>query len=155
MSFIVQTAGGIGDNHITASCLSGRDGIKNDSRRVRTFILLDDIRTGSVRPDLELVNGRRTEGIRRRQSNTLSLFDKTCRHFTDGGRFADTINADNQNNGGFGIHLQSLTALQHFSNDLRQQTINHRRVGNASLFDTLTQFVTDFFRGFNAHIAHH
>ena len=54
---------GVADQHITASCLCRINGVIDHRCRVRAFGVLDDIHAGTLCPDLQLVNGSRTERI--------------------------------------------------------------------------------------------
>ncbi|SYK73428.1 Uncharacterised protein [Klebsiella pneumoniae] len=50
----------------------------------------------ALTPDLELFHRRRTEGISGSQHDRFTLSLILTRHFTDGGGFTDTVDADHQ-----------------------------------------------------------
>lgn len=68
---IMQPSCGVADQHITASCLCRINGVIDHRCRVRAFGVLDNIHAGTLCPDLQLVNGSRTERICRSDQHLL------------------------------------------------------------------------------------
>jgi len=52
----VQTTGGVGDHIVRIPCAGGLDRIEDDGGGIGTLFVLDDLRIGAARPDLQLVD---------------------------------------------------------------------------------------------------
>ena len=67
----MQAAGGVADDHVHFPRAGGIQGVEEDGGGVRPGLLLDDLRPHPVRPDLQLLDGRRPEGIPGYQEHLL------------------------------------------------------------------------------------
>ena len=61
----LQTARRVDDQHVYLARDGCLDGIEGDGRRVRALFVLDDRHARALSPNLELVDGRRAEGVGR------------------------------------------------------------------------------------------
>ena len=96
----MQPSSSVADNHITATGFGRCNGIKHHRRRVAALGVLNHGDAGTLAPYLQLLNGRRTEGIRRTQNHLFALPFQPGGQLADGGGFTSTIDADYQNNRG-------------------------------------------------------
>ena len=71
--FIVQPPGGVADDHIAVPGLGGGDGVEHHRRGVGPLPVLDEGHPGPLGPHLQLLDGRRPEGVRRAQNHRLAL----------------------------------------------------------------------------------
>ena len=69
----MKTACSVADQHICLAGLRRCNGIVNDSCRVRTLLLGNDLYAGAVCPLRELLDRCRTEGIGCRKDDLLAL----------------------------------------------------------------------------------
>ena len=69
-------------------------------------MLTDNIRTAAACPNLQLVGSGSTEGISGNQQYLFPLLGKLRSDLTNGCRFADTIDANNQHHRRLGVQLQ-------------------------------------------------
>ena len=58
--------------------------------------MLHKVDAASLSPDFQLVDGRRTEGIRRRHEHLFALGLEIGRHLADGGGLSRAVYADNK-----------------------------------------------------------
>ncbi|MNO43062.1 hypothetical protein D3C76_332730 [compost metagenome] len=98
IAFVLQSARSIADEYIHVPLLGSLNGIEHHRSRVRTGLLLDDIHTCTLSPDLQLLNGPRTESIASGEQNLFALLFIAVCQFANGGCLADTIYANEQNN---------------------------------------------------------
>ena len=101
---------------IRDSC--GLDGIEYHRRRIGSLLMLHKVDTASLSPDFQLVDGRCTEGIRRRHKHLFALGLEIGRHLADGGGLSRTVYADDKNDGWLGIHMERLFLSEHIGDDL-------------------------------------
>ena len=116
--------------------------------------MLDQIHPGAVRPDLQLVDGRRAEGIRRCQQHLLAVLVQVVGKFADGGRLADAVDADDQDNAGLGGEVERLAARKHLGDNLLERPLDGGRVANPFLLDLFAQLFTDARRGHCPDVGH-
>ena len=116
--------------------------------------MLDQIHPGAVRPDLQLVDGRRAEGIRRRQQHLLAVLVQVVGKFADGGRLADAVDADDQDNAGLGGEVERLVARKHLGDDLLERPLDGSRVAQAFFLYLFAQVFTDARRGHRPDVGH-
>ena len=102
----MQPSGGVDENHVHVPGLGGLNAVKHHRGRVRPLVLADNGRAASARPDLQLIGGRRPEGISRHQHDLLSLRGQLLCDLADGGGLAHAVDADDQNHAGVGGQIQ-------------------------------------------------
>ena len=151
--FIMKPSGGIADQDIRLARLCRADAVKHHCRGVAAFGVLHQIALGAFRPDFQLFNRRRAEGIRRRDNTLLALLAETGAHLADGRGLAHAVDPDDQNNGRLGVELERQIPFQHFGNGLNQQVAYFLWVGGTGLFDLTAQGIADFLRGQHSHVA--
>ena len=69
----MQSARGIYDERIRLAVAGGVDRVVNDARGVRSLFLRDQGRAASLRPEAELLDRRRAEGVRRDERDVSAL----------------------------------------------------------------------------------
>ena len=149
----MQPSGGVDDDHVTALCLGGLDAVIDHGGRVRAFILPDNARAGALRPDLQLVCCRRTEGITCHQGDLLALVNQLLGNLADGGGFAHAVDTDHQDHRGLGGKIQLRAAhIQHFVQNQLQIELYMIRNGKTAVQHTVTQFLHQGVHRIHAHI---
>ena len=150
---IMQTSCGVADQHITASCLCRINGVIDHRCRVRAFGVLDDIHAGTLCPDLQLVNGSRTERICRSDQHLFALAFQLMAQLADGGGLACAVDADHHDDGGLCGIFQRLILAQHLCNDLLDHAHDLLGILYTTLFHTLAQGLADLHRGLRSQVA--
>ena len=85
-------------------------------------MLADDVRTGTLRPNLQLVSSSGTERIAGNQQHLLALAHQLGGDLADGGGLAHAVDADDQDHGRLGGKVQLQAAhLQHTGEDILQR----------------------------------
>ena len=69
----MQSAGGINNNYIRTSGLTGGNGVKYHGGRVRPLGVLDQLHICPLGPHFQLLNGSGTEGVCRAQDHLTAL----------------------------------------------------------------------------------
>src|SRR2546423_7827860 len=69
----LQATSGIHDENITSPCRCRLDGVIDHRARIRARVLADNWYTNAIRPYLELINGRRAEGIGGGKHDTMTF----------------------------------------------------------------------------------
>ncbi len=91
----MKSAGSVTYDYITVSCDTGLNCIIDNRRRVGALFVLYYINTGSLCPDIKLINCRRTECIRRTQYDLFALSLIHSRHFSYACCFAGAVDTEN------------------------------------------------------------
>ena len=102
----MQTSGRVDQNHVGAAGFGRTDAVIDDSRRVASLLVADEIRSRTLRPDAKLLRRRGTEGIARTEHDLLAGINQLVCEFSDGSGLADTVDAHHQDNGRPGGQLQ-------------------------------------------------
>ena len=136
----MQPSGGVDEDDVHVLGLGGLDAVKHHGGRVRPLVLADDGCAASARPDLQLVCGRRPEGISRHQHDLLSLSGQLLRDLADGGGLAHAVDADDQNHAGVGGQIQlRVPHGKHVHKDILQRFPRFLRGFQVLLPDGLAQ----------------
>ena len=131
----MQTACGVGNDHVIAACGGRLYGVENDSRRVCALACADDGHTGTFCPDLQLFAGSGTEGIACGQHHLFALAGVVIRQLCNAGGLAHAVHSNDQNDG-------RLSGKVHFS-------LRRHLLGN-----DVPQGICRFFAGLQALLAH-
>ena len=107
----MQAACGVADDDVAAARSCRRDGVKNDGGRVRALVLADDVAVRTLRPDLKLIGCRGAERVARAQQDLLALIVQLVGKLADGGRLADAVDADDENDRRLCIQLRLVDGL--------------------------------------------
>src|SRR6185437_12309552 len=83
--FRMKAARRIDDYVIHSAGLGRLQSVENDGTRIRSSLLADHVDRGALRPDFQLLNGRRAEGIGSTEQNLSAFAKETVREFADGG----------------------------------------------------------------------
>ena len=102
----MEPAGGVDEHHIGPSGLGGRGGVKDHGGGVGPLVLLDDLHTGALGPDGQLLGGGGTEGVGGTQQNLFPLIFELMADLADGGGLAHAVDSDKQYHGGLGGQIQ-------------------------------------------------
>jgi hypothetical protein len=92
----VQAARRVDDHHVGLAGAAGGDRVEHHGARVGARLLLDDGRAGALRPDAELLDGRRAKGVASGEHHLLARIREAARQLADGGGLAGAIDADHQ-----------------------------------------------------------
>ncbi len=108
LTLVLQTTGGIDDQHVDALCCCPFDRVKYHTRRIAAFGSGNNGDTDPFRPDLQLPDGGRAKGVTRRQHDAVILLEEQMRHFGDGCGLARSIHADDEDNlrSGKGVDIE-------------------------------------------------
>ena len=129
--------------------------IIDDSRRVRSLLLGDDLDSGTIRPLRQLLNRCRTEGICRCQDDFLALILELTRKFADRSRLSHSIDTDDKDNGFAILKLVSILSEVHLLADrIDQKLTTLRRLFDMLSLDLCTKILHDRRRGLDSKIAH-
>src|SRR5688500_13250499 len=89
--FCLQAACGIYDQEVClATFLAGADGIKDHGSRISPWFMRNDFDTGTLTPNLELIDGSGTKGICRGDQRAASAIFVKMGHLADACRLAST-----------------------------------------------------------------
>ena len=88
------------------TCLGGLQGVEQHGAGIGALVLADDVHTGAVGPDLQLVGGGGAEGISGAQQHLLALRLQLGGQLADGRGLAHAVDADDQNHTGMGGQIQ-------------------------------------------------
>ena len=117
----MQAACGVADDDVAAARSCRCDGVKNDGGGVRALVLADDVAVRTLRPDLKLIGCRGAERVARAQQDLLALIVQLVGKLADGGRLADAVDADDENDRRLCIQLQGRIAdVQHIGKNAAQ-----------------------------------
>jgi len=115
-------AGRVADHDGAAPGPRRRDGVVDDGGGIGALVLADDVRVGAVRPDLQLIGGRRAEGVGCAEQDLLPLLPELRRDLADGGRLADAVDTDDQHDGRRRGEIKPCVAdVQHVGEHLAQR----------------------------------
>ena len=92
----MQAPGGVDDDDVAAARLRRRDGVESDRRRVGAPLRADEVGAGALRPDLELLLGRRAVGVRRSEDDGASRLAQAVRELADRRRLAGAVDSDDE-----------------------------------------------------------
>ena len=92
----VQAAGGVDDHDVAAARLRRLDRVVGDGRGVAAARGADEVCAGALRPDLELLLGRRTERVGRRDDNREPVLRELRRELADRRRLPRAVDADDE-----------------------------------------------------------
>ena len=104
----METACRITDQHVRMAGLGRRHRVVDHGRRIRALLLGDDLHSGPVGPLGQLLDGRRPEGILRRQHHPFAAVLQLTGQLADGGGLAHAVDADHQHHGAPVLELISI-----------------------------------------------
>ena len=107
----MKSSRGVNYDNVAVSCLCGIYRVKNNSRRVCSLGVLYYINTGSVRPNLKLVDCRGTECVGRSQNDLFALGLVHRRQFAYGRGFTYAVDAYYKYDGRYGYKPHILAAV--------------------------------------------
>ena len=94
VGFCLQTSRRVYDHDVDAARLCRLHRVEYDRSGVGALRMFDHLRVRAVPPNLQLVDRRRTEGVRSSQKNSLPLPSIICTQFADGRCLADAVGSD-------------------------------------------------------------
>ena len=115
--------------------------------------MLDDVHTGTLCPDFQLINCRSTECIRRSHQHLFALAFQLVAKLADRGRLSGTVDTNYHDNGRLGGIFQCLVLTQHLTDDLLNHAHDLLRILNTPFLDAFPQGFTDLYRSFRSQIA--
>ena len=98
----MEPSGGVAQHHVHPPGPGGLEGVKQHRAGVCPLVLADDLTSGPLRPDLQLVGGGGPEGVRGAQQHPLAPQHQKAGHLADGGGLAHAVDADEQHDAGRG-----------------------------------------------------
>ena len=155
MLFVVQTSGGIEDDDIAVAGDACLNGIVHHGGGVRPLFVLHDIHPGALRPYVELVDGGRTEGIRRAQYHLFALRFVHGGELADGGGLARAVHADHQDDRGDRDQPHILAAVEQVGDDVFELLFDFGSLFDLFALHALFELFHHLHGGVHAHVAHH
>ncbi len=152
--FIVDSAGSVADDDVGVIFDSSINCVKYHGGRIRALVVLDDVHTGAVRPDLQLVDGGGTERVGGSEDDLFALGFEVGRHLSDGGGLADAVYADDEDHGRGRHKVDGLVLAEHIGHNFFNKTADFRRILDVLFFDAVLELADDGLRGDNTDIAH-
>ena len=150
----MDTARGVADDDVRAAIHARMDGVEHDSGRVGTLIVFDHVDACAVRPDLQLVDRRSTERVRRTEDDLASGGLEVVGHFADGRGLADAVDADDQDDGRGGQEVDGLVLAEHVGDDLLDDLTDFGRVRDAGSLHPLLRLFDDLLRRHDTDVRH-
>ena len=144
----------IADHHIGAARLGRRNRIVYNGGGIGTLGMFHDLTAAAFRPDLQLLNRRCTEGIRRCQQDFLPLLAQAGSDLSNGGGLSHAVHADHQDDRGLCADMQLLIAGDHLRHRLPQHLKDLGRVGNPLCLYALFHLFANALGGRDARIRH-
>ncbi len=92
----MQAPRGVDEHGIAPLRLRRADGVEHHRGGIGSFSGPNHIDAGASRPDLELLDGRGTEGIGRADQRLLAFMAQRIRQLADGGGLAGAVDADDE-----------------------------------------------------------
>ena len=102
----MEPSGGVAQHHIHVSGLSSLKCVEQYGAGVRALVLPDDLASGPLRPDLQLIGGGGTEGISGAQQHLLALILQPVGQLADGRGLTHAIDSDDESHAGPGREVQ-------------------------------------------------
>ena len=129
----MQPPGGVNQHHIRLPRLGCAGGVEHHGGGVCPLVLLDDLHSGPVGPDGQLLRSGGPEGIGRAEDDPLAFVLQLGTDFSDGRGLAHAVHPDKQGHGGLSRQVQPhLTHSQRLGND-----VSHQLPGPFHCFDAL------------------
>ena len=90
----MQPARGVDEHEIGAPARGRRHRVEHDRARVGAFLPADELATGALGPELQLVRGRGAERVARGEDHTMTFAHALRRELADRRRLPDSVDAD-------------------------------------------------------------
>src|SRR5262245_17440090 len=97
MYFGMEAPRGIDQYHVRAAALCRLQPVKNDSGRIGTRSVLDDVDADALCPNIELLDGRGAKRVAGDEQDLLARLAVLRREFSDRCCLSDPVNAEKQN----------------------------------------------------------
>ena len=134
--------------------LGGLQGVEQHRAGIGALMLADDVHTGTVRPDLQLVGGGGAERIAGAQQHLLALRLEAGGQLADGRGLAHAVDADEQQDGRRGGHVQRRVAHgQILGQNLTQRVFHLIGSGEPAIISAAAQLLYGARGHGGAHIA--
>ena len=129
----METAGGIGDDHVIAPGGGRLHGVEDNGSRVCALAGLDDRHTGAARPDLQLLAGSGAEGVACGQHDLFALTGVVVGQLCDAGGLAHAVDANDEDDGGMAVQ-RHFGLRAHLVGDDVAQSVSRLFAGLEALF---------------------
>ena len=152
----LQAACCVDDQHVDLARDGCLDGVEGDSRRVGSLLVLNDGHARALAPDLELVDGRRAEGVGRGEQDRLALALVVGGELADRRRLARAVDADDEQDRRplLGDARRILARRQDLDNLLLQERLEVFRRVDLLLLDALAHGRHELVRRLDADVRH-
>ena len=127
ISLVVQAAGGVDQDDIGPLLLGGLDRLEGQRGGIRPLLPRHEGRAGPLRPDLQLLDRGRAEGVARRHQHAVPGVGKVLAELADGRGLTRPVDPDHKDDVGgvAGVDLQrDFDRQQHLGDLLRQRLAN-------------------------------
>src|SRR6185436_12774326 len=95
----VQAAGGVDDDDVSLTRTARLHGVVRDGGGIRAARAADELRARPLRPDLELLLGRRAEGVGRADEHRAAVLRQLASELSDRRRLPRAVDADDEDDG--------------------------------------------------------
>ena len=102
----MQTAGGVDNNDIRSARFRRAQSVIHHRCRIAALLVADDIRSGALCPNAELLGCCRAEGVACAKEHILALGLQACRELADGRSLTYAVYADHEDNRRLGVKLE-------------------------------------------------
>ena len=150
----MQPPGGVDDDDVGLARFGRCNRIEHDGGRVAALRLLNQIAVRAVRPDLQLLDGRGAERVRRPEDDALVQRLQIGGELADRRGLADAVDADDEDHRGARAHAQLFPAGKHPGHGFAQKVKDFLRVLDLALLDLFAQLLADALGRRDADIPH-
>ena len=119
----VQSAGGVDDDDVTTTCLARLDSVEGDRCGIRATRRSDEIGSGAIRPDLQLLVGGGPEGVRCGNDDRASMLPQPVSEFADRRRLPGSIHTHDEDDARDRGNREPTVAV--WRNELRDHLLEH------------------------------
>ena len=102
----VQPPGGVDDDHVPPAGAARFHRVEGDGRRVGSARGPDEVGSGTVGPDLELLLGRRAERVRRSDQHRAAVLGQLPGELPDRRRLAGAVHADDEDHARLAVQAE-------------------------------------------------
>ena len=124
----MEAAGRVDDHDVAAARHGGLHGVVGDGGRIGAALGADEVRSGPLRPDLELLLRRRPVRVRRGDDDRAAVLREPRRELADRRRLAGAVDADDEDHGGLVGDVEDRRLAEELGHLLGQRRVQIREL---------------------------